>query len=252
MSFEVPPDAYSRFMGRFSEPLAEEFLTFTGVPDGGRAIDVGCGPGALTQRLVDRLGASAVAAVDPSATFVESMATRCPGVDVHRGSAERLPFADGTFDAAYAQLVVHFMAHPVLGLREMGRVTGRGGTVSACVWDHAGGGGPLSTFWKAAHDTDAEAPDEADMPGTREGHLVELLVAAGIRKVRSGRLDVTVEFPSFEVWWAPFLLGVGPAGAYVESLPPAQRSLLRDRCAELLAAPPIRVTATAWVASGLS
>jgi SAM-dependent methyltransferase len=252
VSFDVAPEAYSRFMGRFSEPLAEEFLAFTGVPEAGRALDVGCGPGALTERLVERLGASSVAAVDPSASFVEAVTARCPGVDAHRVAAERLPFADGAFDAAYAQLVVHFMAHPVAGLREMERVTRRGGVVAACVWDHAGGSGPLSVFWQAAHDTDTEAPDEGGLPGTREGHLVELFVAAGIRKVRPGRLEVAVEFASFDDWWDPFTLGVGPAGAYVDSLPPARQDVLRDRCAELLAAPPIRLRAAAWVASGLS
>ena len=63
---------------------------------------------------------------------------RYPGVDVRRASAEELPFADDAFDAALAQLVVHFMTDPVAGLREMARVTRPGGVVAACVWDHAG------------------------------------------------------------------------------------------------------------------
>ena len=106
-------------------------------------IDVGCGPGALTAELVARLGAESVAAVDPSAPFVAAVRARYPGVDVHQASAERLPFPDGTFDAALAQLVVHFMADPVAGLAEMARVTRRDGVVAACVWDHAGEHGPL-------------------------------------------------------------------------------------------------------------
>jgi hypothetical protein len=67
---------------------------------------------------------------------------------VLQASAERLQFADDMFDAALAQLVVHFMADPVAGLTEMARVTRPDGVVAACVWDHAGGQGPLGVFWR--------------------------------------------------------------------------------------------------------
>ena len=121
-------------------------------------LDVGCGPGALTAELVRRLGPDAVTAIDPSPPFVAAAAARFPRVDVRTGAAEDLPFADDSFDAALAQLVVHFMTDPVQGLREMRRVTRPGGTVGACVWDHGGGQGPLSLFWRAGHDL---APDAA-------------------------------------------------------------------------------------------
>ena len=137
MSFDVAGDAYGRFMGRFSEPLAERFLALAGVRDEDRVLDVGCGPGALTARLVARLGAGQVAAVDPSEPFVAAARTRLPGVDVRVATAESLPFDDDAFDAVLAQLVVHFMADPVAGLAEMARVARPGGTVAACVWDHA-------------------------------------------------------------------------------------------------------------------
>jgi len=73
MSFDVSADAYGRFMGRFSELLAKQFLALAGVHRGQRALDVGCGPGALTAALVDRLGPAAVSAVDPSPPFVAAM-----------------------------------------------------------------------------------------------------------------------------------------------------------------------------------
>jgi SAM-dependent methyltransferase len=53
-------------------------------------------------------------------------------------SAERLPFEDGQFDLALAQLVVNFMTDPLAGVREMARVTRPHGTVGAAVWDYAG------------------------------------------------------------------------------------------------------------------
>jgi SAM-dependent methyltransferase len=106
--FDVAADSYARFMGRFSEPLASKFADLAGVRTAQRALDVGCGPGALTAELVKRLGAGAVDAIDPSPSFVAAARARCPSVDVRIGSAERLPFAAEAFDVTLAQLVVHF------------------------------------------------------------------------------------------------------------------------------------------------
>jgi SAM-dependent methyltransferase len=246
MSFNVAAEAYGRFMGRFSEPLAAGFADAAGVSTGQRAVDVGCGPGALTAVLVERLGADAVSAIDPSPPFVEAMRQRYPDVDLHADAAEHLPFADDTFDLALAQLVVHFMADPVAGLREMARVTRPGGTVAACVWDHAGGGGPLATFWQAARDLDPGVHDESDLAGAREGHLAELCDRAGLTDIEAGTLSVTVTYPSFDEWWESYTLGVGPAGAYVVQLDDAGRDALRAHCQELLPEAPFDITATAW------
>ena len=128
MSFNVAADAYDRFMGRYSTRLAPLTADFGGVEQGQRALDVGCGPGALTGELVARLGAEAVAAVDPSEQFVIAARERHPGVDVRQAAAEELPFPDAEFDVALAQLVVHFMADPIGSLREMARVTRPGGS----------------------------------------------------------------------------------------------------------------------------
>ncbi len=247
MSFDVAADAYGRFMGRFSDPLAEQFVERADVRAGHEALDVGCGPGALTEQLVKRLGAQAVSAIDPSPPFVAAVLERFPGVDVRSGAAEELPFPDDTFDRALAQLVVHFMADPVAGLKEMARVTRPGGLVAACVWDHApGGSGPLTTFWQAVHDLDPGAPDESGLAGAREGHLAELSEEAGLHEIEATTLTVTVHIASFSNWWDPYLLGVGPAGAYVTSLGDADRDALRDRCAQLLPSAPFDVDASAW------
>jgi len=246
MTFQVAPEAYRSFMGRYSEPLALQFAALVDPAPGQRVLDVGCGPGALTGVLAERLGPSGVAAVDPSPPFVEHVRALLPEVDVRLATAEELPFADGAFDAALAQLVVHFMADPVAGLREMGRVTRPGGVVAACVWDHAGGAGPLSTFWRAVRDLDGEAEDESGRAGVRAGHLVELAGAAGLEAVEESRLQVEVGYASFEDWWTPYTLGVGPAGAYVAGLDEPRREALRARCAELLPSAPFAVPAAAW------
>lgn len=247
MSFDVSADAYLRFMGRYSAPLADRFVDLVGVRRGDRVLDVGCGPGVLTAPLVERCGPDRVAAVDPSTSFVEAVRQGLPGVDVHEATAEELPFDDGVFDAAVAQLVVHFMADPVAGLREMGRVTRSGGVVSASVWDFAGGTAPLSVFWRAARDLDAGAPGEAGRAGTGEQALAGLAVAAGLSDVRSDSLTVRVPFASYDEWWAPYLDGVGPVGSYVASLDPEHVAAVRERCRELLPDPPFEHAATAWV-----
>jgi SAM-dependent methyltransferase len=247
MSFDVPADAYLRFMGRYSAPLAELFVELAGVRRGDRVLDVGCGPGVLTAPLVALCGASSVAAVDPSATFVAAAHERFPDLDVREASAEALPYDDGSFDSALAQLVVQFMSDPVAGLREMGRVTTPGGTVGASVWDFGGGTSPLSVFWRAAQDVDAAAPGEGERPGTREGQLVDLASAAGLLDAGPSSLTVRLPFASFEEWWGPYLDGVGPAGSYLVGLDAGQQRDIEQRCRELLPEPPFEHEARALV-----
>jgi SAM-dependent methyltransferase len=250
MSFDVAADAYDRFMGRYSVQLAPQMADFAGVHAGQRVLDVGCGPGALTAVLVGRIGPSGVTAVDPSEPFVEAVSTRYPGVEVHRASAEALPFPDATFDATLAQLVVHFMADPVAGLTEMARVTRRDGIVAACVWDHGGHQGPLRVFWQAARELDPTVDDESNLPGVREGHLAELFEAAGLSEIEDMTLTSSLEHPSFEEWWEPFTRGVGPAGSFVASLDAERQAELRERCHSLFPMAPFVLTAKAWATRG--
>jgi hypothetical protein len=128
----------------------------------------------------------------------------------------------------------------------MARVTRPAGVVATCVWDHAGDSGPLSLFWRAVKEVDPGARDEAGLAGAREGHLAELATAAGLHEIESARLTVAVPFATFEEWWEPFTLGVGPAGAYVAGLDEPARDALRAHCAQRLPAAPFEVRASAW------
>jgi SAM-dependent methyltransferase len=250
MSFDVEGDAYGQFMGRFSEPLADQFAQVVDRVPATTALDVGCGPGALTARLVDRLGLAAVSAIDPSEQFVDAVRQRFPGIDARLGAAEHLPYAADSFDLGMAQLVVHFMTDPVAALVEMARVVRPGGAIAACVWDHAGDRGPLSNFWQAARILDPDAVDESGLPGTRERHLVELFEQAGLRDLTAGSLTVHLDFDSFDEWWHPFTLGVGPVGSYVAALDPEARERLRMTYEGLFPDPPFGVDATAWSVVG--
>ena len=239
-------------MGRFSVLLSPQFADVAGIAAGQRVVDVGCGPGALTAELVARVGPAAVSAVDPSEPFVAAARARNPDVEVRKGTAEQLPFADQTFDAALAQLVVHFMLDPGEGLTEMRRVTRQGGVVAACVWDHAGGQGPLSPLWEAARALDPEVEDESRLVGAREGDLAQLFRAVGLAEVDETALHVTVDYLSFEQWWEPFTLGVGPAGSYVTGLDAEQQGEVREHCRVRLGDGPFAIQARAWTGRGLA
>jgi SAM-dependent methyltransferase len=246
VSFAVAADAYDRFMGRYSAPLAPVFADFAGIAPGQRVLDVGCGPGALTTELVERLGPEAVAAVDPTEAFVEAARDRHPGVDVRVARAEQLPYPDDHFDAALAQLVVHFMADPVQGLRDTARVTRPEGVVAACVWDLGSDEGPLGLFWAAARELVPDVEDESVLAGTRRGQLAELFVEAGLGDVEQTSISIGLEHPSFEDWWEPFTLGVGPAGRYAAGLDPERQTRLRELCRKRLPEPPFVLNARAW------
>ncbi|QSR30530.1 SAM-dependent methyltransferase [Nocardioides sp. S5] len=250
MTFEVAGEAYDRFMGRYSGPLAADLASWLAPSTGQRAIDVGCGPGALTGVLVDRLGADAVAAVDPSGPFVEACRARFPGVDVRQGTADSLPFDDDTFDVAAACLVVHFMPDPVAGLTEMVRVTSAGGWVAATVWDLAGSRAPMWPVWDAFGVIRPGGLAEERLPAGTGGELQRMLGAAGVRDVESVEMPVTVTHGTFEEWWTPYLEGVGPIGEELAALSPPDRRRVEDVCRDRLGPGPFDLTAVAYAARG--
>ncbi len=252
-SFLASGDAYDSFMGRYSRPLAVVFADATGVAAGQSALDVGCGPGALTGVLVDRLGVGSVSAFDPSAPFVAECAVRHPGVDVRHGRAEAIPFEDDRFDCAMAQLVLHFVSDPMQAARELNRVLRPGGSVAACVWDFAEGMEMLRAFWDAALAVDPGALDEArTMRFGRQGEIAELLDVAGFGDVAETTLEVSSTYDDFDELWAGFLAGIGPAGAFCASLSEARRAAVREELFHRLDSPtgPFTLDAVARCGSG--
>src|SRR4051812_14963188 len=94
-SFRASAAAYDAHIGRYGPSLAAALLDAVGLAPAGRVLNVGCGPGALTAVLAERLGAERVAAVEPSEPFAAACAARVPGADVRVAAAEALPFDDG-------------------------------------------------------------------------------------------------------------------------------------------------------------
>ena len=251
MSFEVSGDAYDRFMGRYSRELAPVFADFAGIDSGQRVLDVGCGSGVLTEELARRVGADHVAGADPS-PLLEACAERVPGAELKRASAESLPWPDEAFDAALAQLVVHFMDDPAAGAAEMRRVTRPGGAVAACVWDFGGGMQLLRLYWQSVRTIDPGADAETSPFGERD-RLEALLRDSGLADVEVDGLEVSTRYEDFDELWNSFLLGVGPAGQYAVGLPPERQEAVRQEYHRRLGEPEGSFTldARAWAVRGV-
>ena len=251
MEFTGAADKYDRFMGRYTSSLAPAFADVAGVAAGMRVVDVGCGPGGLTAELARRVGADSVAAIDPAPQFAAACRERLPGADVREGVAEELPWEDDSFDATLSSLVIAFMRDPEQGLREMHRVTRRGGTVAVCMWDIAGGGMTmLNTFWNAARSVDPGAKGERRRPGVTQGDLGERFRRAGLEDVAEGEVEASTDYADFQDFWEPFTFAVGPAGQYLASLPADRREQVRQACEASLPSGPFSLTARAWYARG--
>lgn len=227
-----------------------------GIRRGQRALDVGCGPGALTSGLVALLGADSVAAVDPSEAFVKTCRAHAPGVDVRVGVAEKLPFDDREFDAVLAQLVVDGMDDARSGAAEMRRVALPGGVLVACVWNFGGGMPLLDTMWATASALDADRARsfgaEKRLPFSRPEALHELWRGTGLQDVRLGELVAGAGYEGLEDLWSPFEEGVGNLGKLVLSLDERVRVRLKRGVASRLGIPdgPFRLTARATYVRG--
>jgi SAM-dependent methyltransferase len=246
----VAADVYDRFIGRYSPVLARVLVSDVR----GSALDVGCGPGALTAELVRALGPASVCACDPSPPFVEACRARHPGVRVELAPAEALPFEDGAFDFAFAQFVVNFMKDAAAGVGEMRRVVRDGGVVRAAVWDYGDGMTLLRTFWEAALALDPCAPDEAQMRFATAGELSSLWSSVGLRDVSVRGEEVSAAYAGYEDLWAPIAGGAGPAGAYAVALGEEERARLKAELHERLGVgdEPFSLTARAWVVEGVA
>ena len=249
MSFDVTGTAYDRFMGRYSRELAPAFADFAGVETGQRIVAVGCGSGVLTDELARRVGADHVAGADPS-PLLDACAERVPGADLKRAAAEDLPWPDDSFDAALAQLVVHFMNDPEAGIAEMTRVTYPGGVIAASTWDFSGGMKLLGTYWESAKALEPGA--ESESSAFDEARLDALWRQAGLGDVAVDALVVSTRYEDVDELWDTFLHRVGPAGPHLAAQPPERQSAIRAEYFSRLGEPtgPFELNARAWAVRG--
>lgn len=231
-------DAYERYIGRWSRPIAAEFLTLLDAPRGIRWLDVGCGTGALSAAIVDRWAPTSVLGIDPSAGFLAAARARLgDAVVLRQGDAGHLQLEDASVDAVVCGLVLNFVPDAAAALSEMVRVTAPGGRLAAYVWDYGDGMQVIHEFWQAAIeiDPDAAALDEAvRFPLCSPGPLAELFSRATGDEAVVAAIDAHARFTDFDDYWDPFLAGQGPAPSYLAMLDRPHRTALRERLRERL------------------
>ena len=222
-------------MGRWSRPVAQEFVRWLAMPARRRWLDVGCGTGALTQTVVEVGEARSVVGVDPSAGFVQharSMSFGTAEVQFLQGDALALPVGSVDFDAVVSGLVLNFVPEPGRMVGEMVRAARPGGTVALYVWDMSGGMELITRFWQAAHEVDPSAATRDESARFREicapEPLAALFTAAGLSDVAGRPIEVAAVFRDFDDYWTPFLGGQGPASAWLTSLPEERQVAIRE------------------------
>ena len=224
---------YERYVGRWSRQVAPPFLSWLSIPPGRRWLDVGCGTGALCTAIVDQCSPSSVVGVEPSEGFLKTTKENLAGrATFHQGSATAIPLGDASVDVVVSGLVLNFVPDQRAALVEMTRVTGKGGTIAAYVWDYAGKMELMRFFWDAAVELDpnaAKLDEGVRFPICRPDALKQLFAGAGLETVEATSIDIPTPFVDFDDYWQPFLGGQGPAPAYAMSLEESARGQLRDR-----------------------
>jgi SAM-dependent methyltransferase len=251
-------DDYEAYVGRWSRPVAEQFVEWLAIPAGGNWVDVGCGTGALSGEILRRSAPAALVGVDPSAAFVAyALATiGDPRAGFLVGSASALPVANRWADAVVAGLVLNFVPDIRAALHEMARVASPRAVVGGYVWDYADGMQLIRRFFDAAVELDpaAVAQDEGvRFPICAPGPLGDAFKSAGLERVAVRSIEVATVFSDFDDYWTPFLNGVGPARGYVVGLDEGSRAELCERLRATLpteADGSIHLMARAWAVRG--
>ena len=253
-TFEAAAETYDSHVGRYTPALARAHLRLLDVRKGTDVLEVGCGPGALTEVLAAAVGGRHVCAVEPSESFAEECRSRVPEADVRVATAEELPDFGREFGAATSQLVLNFLSDADAGVASMCRAVRDGGIVASVVWDYRAGMRMLRAFWDAALALDRDAPDEGrTMPHCTPAGLRALWRRAGLDRVETGELVVAAHYADYEDFWSPFPTGIAPSGAYCASLDPADREALRNLLFRYLGSPdgPFVLDARAWYVRGV-
>jgi SAM-dependent methyltransferase len=225
--------AYDAYIGRWSRPVAWDFLAWLDPAPGGRWVDVGCGTGALTAAILTRADPREIVGIDPSPDFISAASTQVadPRVRFVIGDAGDLPVPDGACDAAVSGLVLNHLPEPEQALAEMVRITRPQGVVAAYVWDYAAQMELVRTFWQAAIALDPTATKHdqgVQFPLCQPEPLTALFAAVGLQEVAVQAIDVPTNFRDFDDYWLPHVLGgSGIAQRYVTALEGEQREALR-------------------------
>ncbi|WP_247002912.1 class I SAM-dependent methyltransferase [Halosolutus gelatinilyticus] len=132
-----------RLMARMNAETAQQVIDALGLSPTDAVLEVGFGPGIGIEYAAEIVTDGRVAGVDYSSAMVEQATRRNEAaidagrVDLHYGTVEQLPFADGTFEAAFSINSIHAWPDPADGLREIRRTLRPGGTIAIAVTQHS-------------------------------------------------------------------------------------------------------------------
>ncbi len=250
--------SYEAYVGRWSRPVAREFLNWLNRPSEMAWLDVGCGTGALTQTILDEHHPTSVKGIDASSEHIahtrQSITDDRASFEV--ATAQSLPLESNSVDAAVSGLVLNFVPQPELMLSEMVRVTKPGGMVAVYVWDYADEMQLMRHFWDAAVKLNPAAASQDEgvrFPICNPKALRKLFTEAQLQTLEVRAIDVLTVFRDFDDYWSPFLGGQGPAPAYAMSLSEADRATLREQIRSALPIAldgSIHLIARAWAVRG--
>ena len=222
--------AYEQMMGIWSRLAGDVFLEWLKPDPGLHWIDVGCGNGAFTERLVERCSPASIAGVDPSDGQLAYARSRHKAGIAHftKAGAMELPFPVASFDAAVMALVIFFVPDPTKGVSEMRRVVRPGGSISAYAWDVMGGGLPHQNIRDELRAMGHPVPLPPSVEASRIDNLQRLWTSAGLEAVETRTIEVQRTFTDFEEYWRISLQGPG-ASQTVKSMAPADLVRLKEK-----------------------
>ncbi len=220
--------AYERMMGIWSRLAGDIFLDWLAPPPGLSWVDVGCGNGAFTERVIERCKPSAMEGIDPSEGQLAFARSRSAGrvAKFRQGDAMALPFADASFDAAVMALVIFFVPEPAKGVAEMARVARKGGLVATYAWDMPGGGFPIEPMREGMRAMGITPMGPPRPEASSMDSLRDLWTKAGLEAIETREITVQRTYKDFDEFWTTSLLGssVGPT---IAAMPPGDIDRLK-------------------------
>ena len=216
---------YERFMGVWSQMVAERFLDWLAPSPGLTWLDVGCGNGAFTERIVARCQPASVCGIDPSAAQLAYARRRhaLAGADLRQGDAMALPWPAASCDVAVMPLVIFFLPDPARGVAEMARVVRSGGLVTAYAWDMPAGGFPYDALLMTLRALRIETPGPPHPEVSARDALEAQWRAAGLRDVTTTAIAVSRTFDDVDDYWTT-VQDSASLGSTLQALSPARRA----------------------------
>lgn len=225
--------AYERYMGKWSQSVAELFLDWLSPPPAWHWLDVGCGNGAFTEIVRERCAPATLHGIDPSEAQLAFARTRPVSrfAQFTAGDAMALPFPNDRFDAAVMPLVISFLPRPAAGVAEMARVVRPGGLVAAYIWDMAGGGFPYDLLHNELRALGVAVPAPPSPDAARRNALGALWTEAGLAGVETREIEVQRTFDHFEDYWKT-IFGAPSVGSTLSGMGSEELARVKGRLRE--------------------